>query len=85
MSAPPCHCTFRRKRRAKRAGLAFRFPFSLAQVEFDTPADLLNDAKGHFRALVDASSDRDKLREMVQGREKGGDTSTSVSETQSRS
>ncbi|KAJ8699794.1 hypothetical protein PTI98_002881 [Pleurotus ostreatus] len=35
-------------------------------VEFGTPADLLSDAKGKLRALVDESGDREKLMEMAQ-------------------
>lgn len=35
-------------------------------VEFGAPADLLSDAKGKLRALVDESGDREKLMEMAQ-------------------
>ncbi|KAL4267318.1 ATP-binding cassette transporter C [Pleurotus pulmonarius] len=34
-------------------------------VEFGTPSDLLSDAKGKLRALVDDSGDREKLMEMA--------------------
>lgn len=35
-------------------------------VEFDSPANLLKRKEGFFRALVDASGDKDRLYELVQ-------------------
>lgn len=58
--------TRRENRKADSLAPASVWRFRFRQVEFDTPANLLANAKGHFRALVDASSDRAVLLEIVE-------------------